>query len=389
MINRLKEFERKVDFMREVLCSTPSRICLFGEHLDYLGLEVIASAIDLRFSAHVKPRTDGMVYLKIRDSRLGQLNVGSTQGRYQQRTFSVREPITYDKKRDYIKSIFNVLMREGYDLSGGFDIVMDSTIPIGKGMCSSSTMVIVLIKALLEAIESEDGANPERVAYLGFLSEVAEFNEPGGMMDHYSSAIGSLVHIDFENGAKPTKLEAKIPGCFVLFDTMQAKDTTKVLADSKIPVLEAIEELGKYGIKSVRDFIADENNYKYIDELDDFHKLKLNTAIANYKILMKAKKMFEGDGVVDENELGALLREHHKNLRDGLNISTDVMEKIFDIAYANGALGGKLNGSGGGGCLYVYAKQQDAQKILDAVEAAGYPGKILNTDTGARIDKIF
>ncbi len=375
--------------MREVLCSTPSRICLFGEHLDYLGLEVIASAIDLRFSAHVKPRNDGFVYLKIRDSKLGQLNVGKTDGRYQIRTFSLNEPIVYDKKRDYIKSAFKVLMREGYDLSCGFDIVMDSTIPIGKGMCSSSTMVIVLIKGLLEAIEHEDSQNAERVAYLGYLAEVAEFNEPGGMMDHYSSAIGSLVHIDFEDGARPTKINAKIPGCFVLFDTMQAKDTTKVLADSKIPVLEAIEQLGKYGIKSVRDFINDENLYKYIEELDDFHALKLNTAIANYKILLKAKKMFSENDTVDENELGALLKQHHANLRDGLNISTDTMEKIFDIAYANGALGGKLNGSGGGGCLYVYAKKCDAPKILEAVEAAGYPGKILNTDTGARVDKIF
>lgn len=390
MINKLKEFERKVDFMREVLCSTPSRICLFGEHLDYLGLEVIASAIDLRFSARVKPRNDGYVYLKIRDSKLGQLNVGSTQGRYQQRNFSLHEPIVYDKRRDYIKSVFKVLMREGYDLMSGFDIVMDSTIPIGKGMCSSSTMVIVLIKGLLEAIESKDAENPEKIAYLGYLSEVAEFNEPGGMMDHYSSAIGSLVHIDFENGkATPTKLEAKIPGCFVLFDTMQAKDTTKVLADSKIPVLEAIEQLGCHGITSVRDFINDEENYKYIDELDDFHKLKLNTAIDNYKILMRAKAMLESGDTVDEYELGALLKEHHKNLRDGLNISTDVMEKIFDIAYANGALGGKLNGSGGGGCLYVYAKTEDAERILKAVEAEGYPGKILNTDTGARVDEVY
>ena len=70
-----KVFEGKVDYMREVLCSTPSRICLFGEHLDYLGLEIIASAIDLRFSARVKPRNDRFVYLKIRDSKLGQLNV--------------------------------------------------------------------------------------------------------------------------------------------------------------------------------------------------------------------------------------------------------------------------------------------------------------------------
>lgn len=384
-----KVFEGKVDYMREVLCSTPSRICLFGEHLDYLGLEIIASAIDLRFSARVKPRNDGFVYLKIRDSKLGQLNVQNTNGRYQIRTFSLNEPIVYDKKRDYIKSVFKVLMREGYELSCGFDILMDSTIPIGKGMCSSSTMVIVLIKGLLEAIEHDDAQNAERIAYLGYLSEVAEFKEPGGMMDHYSSSIGSLVHIDFENGARPTKLDSKIPGCFVLFDTMQAKDTTKVLADSKIPVLEAIEQLGKYGIKSVRDFIKNENCYEYISELDDFHALKLNTAISNYKILLRAKKLFEHGGAVDENELGALLRQHHANLRDGLNISTDIMEKIFDIAYANGALGGKLNGSGGGGCLYVYAKQNDAPKILEAVEAEGYPGKILNTDTGARLDKVF
>lgn len=36
--------------VRKKICvSTPSRICLFGEHQDYLGLEVIASAIDMRF----------------------------------------------------------------------------------------------------------------------------------------------------------------------------------------------------------------------------------------------------------------------------------------------------------------------------------------------------
>ena len=74
-------------------------------------------------------------------------------------------------------------------------------------------------------------------------------------MDHYSSALGSLVHIDFTDGAKATPIAAQIPGCFVLFDTLQAKDTTKVLADSKIPVLEAIELLRPYGICSIRDFI--------------------------------------------------------------------------------------------------------------------------------------
>ena len=359
--------------MREVLCSTPSRICLFGEHLDYLGLEVIASAIDLRFSAHVRPRTDGMVYLKIRDSKLGELNVENTAGQYQERTFDLGQPIVYDKKRDYIKSVFQVLLREGYSLRCGFDIKMDSTIPIGKGMCSSSTMVVVLVKALLEAIEHPHADDAPRIAYLSFLSEVAEFHEPGGMMDHYASALGSLVHIDFAEGAKATPIRAEIPGCFVLFDTLQAKDTTRVLAESKVPVLEAVEQLRPFGIHT----------------LDAFHRRKLCTAVDNYEILQQAKRLLSGEGPVDEVQLGALLRRHHANLRDGLGISTDIMEKIFSVAYGNGALGGKLNGSGGGGCLYVYARQVDAPRILAAVEEMGYPGRILKMDTGARLDKVF
>ncbi len=375
--------------MREVLCSTPSRICLFGEHLDYLGLEVIASAIDLRFSAHVRPRTDGMVYLKIRDSKLGALNVENTAGRYQERTFDLSQPIVYDKKRDYIKSVFQVLLREGYPLRCGFDIKMDSTIPIGKGMCSSSTMVVVLVKALLEAIEHPEADDAPRIAYLSFLSEVAEFHEPGGMMDHYTSALGSLVHIDFAEGAKATPIRAEIPGCFVLFDTLQAKDTTRVLAESKVPVLEAVEQLRPFGIHTVRDFITHDRQEECLAALDAFHRRKLCTAVDNYAILQQAKRLLSGEGPVDEGQLGTLLCRHHANLRDGLGISTDTMEKIFAVAYENGALGGKLNGSGGGGCLYVYARQADAPRIKAAVEEMGYPGRILKMDTGARLDKVF
>lgn len=43
--------------------STPSRICLFGEHQDYLGLEVIASAINLRFSTKAERRGDSLLHI--------------------------------------------------------------------------------------------------------------------------------------------------------------------------------------------------------------------------------------------------------------------------------------------------------------------------------------
>jgi galactokinase len=49
---------------KKVFVSTPSRICLFGEHQDYLGLEVIASAINLRFYASASSRDDKIIRIK-------------------------------------------------------------------------------------------------------------------------------------------------------------------------------------------------------------------------------------------------------------------------------------------------------------------------------------
>lgn len=374
--------------MTKIAVSTPSRICLFGEHQDYLGLEVIAVAINLRFSATVQKRNDSLVKIKIRDEKLSALGEKNDSQLYQEYTIDLSKPIVYENNRDYLKSSVQLLKKNGYPLEHGFDIVMDSTIPIGKGMCSSSTMIIALIKALLEGIGHPDKDNAEKIALLAFQAEVAEFNEPGGMMDHYTSALGGLVHLKFPDGKTvPQKLDVKIPGCFILFDSLQQKNTTKVLADSKIPTLEALDTLKQYGISSVRDFSQDPGKLEYISHLDEFHQKKLTANINNYNILQKALELFR-QGTMLPEKLGTLIYEHHKNLRDGLNISTPTIEKILDAALAAGALGGKVNGSGGGGCLYVYAHEKDAPGIIEKVAALGYPGQVLSQDSGVRVDKV-
>ena len=83
--------------------------------------------------------------------------------------------------------------------------------------------------------------------------------------------------------------------------------------------------------------------------------------------------------------LGALLNAHHQNLRDGLGISTPEIEEILSLAIRHGAYGGKFNGSGGGGCLFVYAPEQRAQEILRAVAERGYPGALLAVDDGLSV----
>ena len=364
--------------------STPSRICLFGEHQDYLGLDVIALAIDLRFSATFTPRDDSLISIHIRDSKLSALNVENTEGQYEHKVIDLEKPIEYRSNRDYLRSTVNLLLREGDPLRG-LDIRMDSTIPIGKGMCSSSTMIVVLIKALLESINHPDKDDRRRIAWLGYAAEVLEFGEPGGMMDHCTSAMGGMLHMNFSGDVVMTPIDYRVDGCFILFDSLRQKDTTAVLAASKIPTLEAIDMLREDGITSVRDFCADPARESLLAKLPEFQRRKLAANIANHRILLEALAAFDA-GAMTPEKLGAAISRHQDNLREGLGISTPEIDAILETALANGALGGKVNGSGGGGCCYAYARTENAPAIMEAVTALGYPCKVLPQDTGVRID---
>jgi galactokinase len=70
--------------------STPGRICLFGEHQDYLGLPVLAMAISLRIKITGEKINDKKVIIRKPD--LGEVE-----------TFSL-DDLNYTKKRDYFKS---------------------------------------------------------------------------------------------------------------------------------------------------------------------------------------------------------------------------------------------------------------------------------------------
>src|SRR5688572_13440988 len=115
--------------------SAPGRICLFGEHQDYLGLPIIASAISRRFYFEGRPRQDSEVRVHLRD-------LGAD-------VFFDLADLTYDRERDYFKSVVVVLRAAGYDISRGVDAQGWSEIPIEAGVSSSSAMVNAWMGLLL------------------------------------------------------------------------------------------------------------------------------------------------------------------------------------------------------------------------------------------------
>lgn len=116
---------------------------------------------------------------------------------------------------------------------------------------------------------------------------------------------------------------------------------------------------------------------------DEELKLMKGT-IKNRDLLKKALWELEKDELNHEL-IGGLLTEHHSVLRDVLDVSTPKIEAMLDAALNSGALGGKINGSGGGGCMFAYSPN-DAEKVAAAIERVGGKAYIIYPDVGTRIE---
>jgi galactokinase len=91
--------------------------------------------------------------------------------------------------------------------------------------------------------------------------------------------------------------------------------------------------------------------------------------------------MFEGKNPWSDEKLGSLLNEHQVNLREHKRISTPKIDRMIEGALEAGALGAKINGSGGGGCMFAYAPK-DPEKVVAAIEKEGGKAYIITVDKG-------
>ncbi|MCH8011061.1 MAG: GHMP kinase [Candidatus Marinimicrobia bacterium] len=346
--------------------SSPGRICLFGEHQDYLGLPVIAMAISLRARIAGEKRTD-------RDVVIRKPDLGETE------EFSL-DDLTYTKPRDYFKSGIKVCENEGLAFSTGFECEVTSEIPFQAGTSSSSAIMVNWIHFLSKMADDPADWNQQKIGELAYNAEVKEFNEPGGMMDQYSAAMGNLIYLESEPKILIKLLNPKLEA-FVLGDSCEPKDTLGILQRCRDARLNIIEKLKMNN----SDFDLHSCDSESVSSgLNDEESKLMKGTIQNRDILKTA--LSELKMVAPNHELiGDLLTEHHLILRDILDVSTPKIESMFAASMKAGALGGKINGSGGGGCMFAYAPD-NPEKVAKAIELVGGKAYIIHPDTGTRID---
>ncbi len=345
----------------------PGRICLFGEHQDYLGLPVIAAAINLHLRVEAQRTEEPGFSIEMPDigERL-QLDPNQEQ--------------TYTHSRDYLRAAINVLRREGLRWPEGYRLTIRGTIPINAGVSSSSALVVMWLRFLLETSRPSRPYSADDLARLGYQTEVTEFHEPGGMMDHYCAALGGVLGIDTRPPFAAERWEAPLTG-IVLGNSLQPKATVETLGRNRRDVIVGIRQMQeRLPAFTLADTLLAEAE-PYLQTLPALPQRRLRANLINRDLTLAGRAALQAG---DAARLGDLLLAHHAQLRDGLDLSTEKIERMLAAALEAGALGGKINGSGGGGCMFAYAPGRE-EAVAEAIAREGGVPTIVEVDAGARL----
>jgi D-glycero-alpha-D-manno-heptose-7-phosphate kinase len=240
---------------------------------------------------------------------------------------------------DDIEEIKNDIVRECIRFIGIDEALYISSIsdlPAQSGLASSSSFAVGLLSALHQL--KGDHVSIAQIAEEACHIEIDILKKPIGKQDQYAAAYGGINLFKFNKSGTvdltPVSNEniSIILQNSLLFYTDIQRSADDVLNDQKI------------------EFAKNEKNLLEIKDIAyDFYKLinEPNPQLA---------------------KLGEFLNRNWISKKAlSKKISNDLIDSYYQIALANGALGGKLLGAGGGGFLFLIANKKDHKKIINAL----------------------
>jgi D-glycero-alpha-D-manno-heptose-7-phosphate kinase len=247
---------------------------------------------------------------------------------------------------DRIDDVQHAIIREALRMldfkTPQIEITTLADIPAGTGLGSSGSFTTALLKALYA--HRRRLLHPSELAQLACEIEINRLNEPVGKQDQYIAAYGGITCFRFnqDESVEATPLKISMDTLFdlednlLLFFTGFSRSAGVVLQDQDARTRMADPDMIR--------------NLHYVKELAE-----------------RSQKALEAG---DTRQFGEIMHEHweHKKKRSS-GMSNAQINEWYELGRANGALGGKLVGAGGGGFLMFYA--EDRKKLRQAMAHAG------------------
>ncbi|HST15923.1 MAG TPA: hypothetical protein VLJ44_13825 [Gaiellaceae bacterium] len=83
----------------------------------------------------------------------------------------------------------------------------------------------------------------------------------------------------------------------------------------------------------------------------------------------------------DRAALGVLFREGHDSLRDDFEVTTPELDRLVELAYANGAVAARMTGGGFGGAVVALVDVRDATRFVERMPGTAW---MTRASAGAR-----
>ena len=317
---------------------------------DQYGGMVLNATISLHAHCTVEERDDERVVIRA-------LDVGLVHGELPTPELATNHPL------GLICQAYNRIVRDHCGgRSFGVTITTYADVPPGSGLGSSSTLVVAVIAALAELRRIALGEY--EIAHLAFEVERIDMKLAGGKQDQYAATFGGFNLMEFYGDDRviinPLRLRsgviAELESSLVLYFTGRSRSSAAIIE-------EQVKNVSLGSGKSIG---------------------------AMQELKEQARSMKEALLLSDFERFGEVLRKGWTSKRQtAQEISTSAIEGVLELAIANGALGGKVSGAGGGGFLMIATPPERKPDIVR--ELSRLEGQVMHctfTDEGARAWRV-
>jgi mevalonate kinase len=332
--------------------SAPGKVYLFGEHAVVYGEPAVPCAIERRATVRVERRDDDHIRVHAEDLSLDGFTVEYTGSTADHPDVDVPTPLI-EAAMGYVDAAVSQAREAADAPDAGFDVVVESDIPLGAGLGSSAAVVVAAIDAATR--ELGEPLSLVELADRAFQAEYEVQDGQASRADTYCSTMGGAVRVE---GEDCRSLETPNLPFVVGFDG-GAGDTGKLVS----------------GVRQLREeyeFAADT-----VGTIGDIVR-------TGEDLLSAADAEADPEPELLE-ELGRLMNFNH-GLLEALGVSSRSLDNMVWAARAAGAHGAKLTGAGGGGCIVALDPTPETQTALRFTPGCEDVFRAELADEGVRVE---
>ena len=321
-----------------VTASAPGKVILFGEHAvvyDKLG---VACSFNKNCKVNVLILEQNFISIECKKLNLNKsvhkkdlfLFLDKVSNLIEKKDFKeIGEILKKDNLSPSFFVVANILNKYGFR---GLKIDINSNIPKNLGSSSAvfSALALSVITALGKNVSKEEISN---LSYKGDI--IAHGGTPSGI-DNSIVTYGGYLQYQKSKGIKVLDVDFKIP--LLIVSSGENVKTGEMVSYVRDKIKESPESV--------------------------------NVILESLNVL--SKKALVGLKNKDLYLLGELMNSYYRELRK-LDISTEKLDRIIEIALSNNALGAKPTGGwGGGSCLVLAKREEDLKGLMDIFKEKGF-----------------